>query len=327
MRQILSPWLLLTLLVPACAHRSQESSTVRDSDSQECAGEQTSFVLNALPNMNDPLLPKLAFPPFGTFEFTPVAPDATNALQLNICVVSDDDIRLQSIKYLFFGRMMTLDIGHNAKVRGLSKALFGDPSKFLLHVPIPSDIPSIGDNYLAKGFSKNGVSYVAATETYLRDGSDFPWDDRVMIGQLQPGSATFPDQGPCKAGESYHEDHFKIGSGEFFAKSCQNPTPDRSIAVRLLEVSVSDANEHAPPNFIAKFDKPEDLEGPNAPCRYDWSHHNMNDSFHCFTEAAKYSATKSGFFGNSKVKFKVVYADAHAEDSLSPCKDILTCEE
>jgi hypothetical protein len=331
--------LLLIATQAACVHRGDDRSgaradappmpaTATTAPAPACDGEAATYILAALPDPNDPALPHLEFPPFTTFTFEPVSPDADNAVQLNICVANDDSVTLQSVKYLYFGRMLALDVGADARVNGLQEALFGNVADLDVRIPTHTQLANVGAAYVLKGFAQNGIRYVAATEIYLRDGSDSPFDERVMIGKLQAGQVAFPDQGPCAGGETYREVAFKIMSGEFTAKYCTWPTPDRSGAVRLLDVTVTDAGPNAPAGFSQHFSQRSDFDGPDAPCIYDWTHHNMNDKFVCKTTAGVYSAVKSGLFGNFRVTRKVVYANGQTDSLVQPnCGGVFGCDE
>lgn len=316
---------LIVLSLTACAQRRVPVAMTMADEGGACAGQTASFTLQKLPNPSDPQLPKLTFPPHTSFAFSPVSPDARNTMQLNVCVVDDSDFRVQTIKYMYFGRTMTLTVGADTIATGVQEALFGDASKLYLRIPTHSAIASNGAFYLLKWFGSSGNGYVAATETFLREGADFPTDERVMIGDFQPGSAIFPDQGPCAGGEAYGEERFNVGTASFFAKLCSWPTADRSTAYRLLEVTVHDANPHAPPGFTATLSQRSDFDGDDAPCRYHWTHHNMNDSFTCKTAAGTYGTKVSGFFGNLHTNNKVVYADGTTENTVKRCESIFGC--
>lgn len=258
-------------------------STAVYAESFSCKdGEPSSFILESLPNLDD--APDVVV---GESTLLKFSPDSNNQIQLDVCLTSDDTAELQTVHILDHGQKHSLN--SILSVEGLAPALFGDFSSLNIVAEVPNEDGLV---YEVKGWTKGETSLVSMMP--LQNHKTI--DERVLVGALAYGEAEFVNQAAstqCAAGESEHQDSFKIVEATVKATVCTRVTADRSTAIRFVEATLIDGQIHH------EFEAADFAEGGSF--RYVWTHHNLSDQLYIAIPEGVYQSKRgTGEFYDAK---------------------------
>lgn len=317
---------LLPLLTLACSRTEAPESRVQNTEAR-CAGEVVTFSLQAKETLPPTLALSFGSGPARSLKVQP--PNSDNFVYLQTCTTNFTQFSLLGVVFMEKGEFGRFTFAGGDVVEGLDAAVFGDPAALRLelhHPDMPAGEMFPYEHFVMRGFTHGGASFVAAGVADP-DGDGFrPLLGRVIAGDLVQGD--MPDANGCLPGERHETSAFRLADARFETAYCTHITTDRSLAYRLLSLSVTDSN----PAMAAELrGKTISVPAEQLAEIYSWGHHNVNDDFHLELPHATYSASSgSPFPGMARsASFEISYtggASVKGGPVRVSCAGILQCE-